>query len=363
MTESKKKNRPTIQAIAERAGVSRATVSLILTNRPEVVSRFKDETVERVRAIAKEIGYTANLMAISLRSNHPSFYGLILRGRGVGDDRAWHHQALEGQFLAGAMESSRVRDLYPVLASQDSPDAEGAVNRVRGLLDGGVFGAILRTPVRELEEPMRRQIDKGLPVVVVFPENPSTSPSNSIDVDNRGVGRLAAELLRDAGRKRWAVIGGNSWWEPNRLRDEGAMTVAAQAGVKLEVFELPSDLTEAQIREWLVPRVRDFKPDGIYTASSIVGFAALQACFEVGFRVPEDTCLVGCDASFWRAPGFPVITSVDTSWYEAGDLAVRSMVDLQKQEEAIFANILLSPQVHPGGTCPVDPSHPVLADV
>jgi len=99
----KKKARPTIQAIAERAGVSRATVSLILTNRPEVVSRFKPATVEKVRSLAEEMGYTANLMAISLRSPHPTFFGLILRGRGVADAHSWHHQALEGQFVSGVM--------------------------------------------------------------------------------------------------------------------------------------------------------------------------------------------------------------------------------------------------------------------
>ena len=46
------------------------------------------------------------------------------------------HQAFEWQFLAGALEASRLLQLYPVLATQDSPDAAGAVQRVRGVLDG-----------------------------------------------------------------------------------------------------------------------------------------------------------------------------------------------------------------------------------
>ncbi len=54
--------RPTMRAIAERAGVSRATVSLILNGRPEAVGRFKPETVARVRAIADQMGYHANIM-------------------------------------------------------------------------------------------------------------------------------------------------------------------------------------------------------------------------------------------------------------------------------------------------------------
>src|SRR5690606_7909972 len=93
--EKNRKSRPTIQAIAQRAGVSRATVSLILTNRPEVVARFKPETVQKVRTLADALGYRANLTAISLRSAYPTFFGLVLRGSGRADAISWHHQAFE----------------------------------------------------------------------------------------------------------------------------------------------------------------------------------------------------------------------------------------------------------------------------
>ena len=66
------------------------------------VERFKPETVAKVREIAAELGYQANIMALSLRAPHPSFFGLILRGSGVADAISWHHLAFEGQFLAGA---------------------------------------------------------------------------------------------------------------------------------------------------------------------------------------------------------------------------------------------------------------------
>lgn len=355
MSEQKKATRPTIQAIAARAGVSRATVSLILTNRPDFIGRFKPQTVQRVRAIAEEMGYTANLMALSLRSPHPTFFGLILRGRGVADASSWYLQALEGQFLAGALEASRQLKLYPVLATLESPDAEDAEHRTRGLLDGGVFGAILRTPVSSLEAPMRRQINLGLPVVIVFPERPTTCPSNGIDVDNIGVGRMAAGLLREAGRRKWVVVSDDFLWEPIRLREEGALAVANEMGASVELLEIPKNAGEQGVVSWLAPRLRDIRPDGIYAASSVASVGAMHACLDVGLRLPQDTCLVGCDASFWRAPGWSPITSVDVSWYQAGELAVRKMVELQAAEQAEFDNITLAPRVVPGATCPVRP--------
>lgn len=348
-----KHTRPTMQAIADRAGVSRATVSLILTNRKEIVERFKPETVAKVRDIANEMGYQANIMALSLRAPHPSFYGLILRGSGVADAVSWHHQAFEGQFLNGALEASRVLGLYPVLATQDSPYPEAALKRVRGVLDGGVFGAILRTPHPVLEAHLQRQIERGLPIVIVFPENPSVCPSNGIDVDNVAAGRMAARLLRDAGRERLLLIADEVTWEAIRLRNEGFMRVSEEAGASIEVLTVPAGMDPDTTESWLANRLRSHRPDGIYTASSVTGAEALLACQRAGLRVPDDTALVGSDASLWRAPGLPTITSVDVSWYNVGEMAVRKMVELENKEESSFANIEMPPEVRRGGTCPV----------
>jgi DNA-binding LacI/PurR family transcriptional regulator len=120
----------------------------------------------------------------------------------------------------------------------------------------------------------------------------------------------------------------------------------------VEVLVAPTAMGELRTREWLVPLLRKIRPDGIYAAASIHSVAALLASLEAGLKVPEKTSLVGCDASLWRAPGCPAITSVDVSWYTAGDLAVRKMVELSQRGEAAFPNIVLPPQVRKGDTCP-----------
>jgi DNA-binding LacI/PurR family transcriptional regulator len=347
--------RPTMQAIADKAGVSRATVSLILTNRQEIIDRFKPETVARIRRTAEELGYQANIMALSLRAPHPSFFGLILRGSGVADAISWHHQAFEGQFLTGALESSRILNLYPVLATQDSPDPEAALKRARGILDGGVFGAIVRTPRPTLEQHLRRQVEQGLPVVIVFPETPSSCPSNGIDVDNVTAGRLAGRLLREAGRRRLLMIEDEIVWEAIKLRHQGFMEISQESGAKADVVVVPAGMDVETTEAWLASKLRQSRPDGIYSASSVTGVEALIACQIAGLRVPEDTALVGSDVAVWKTSGYPAITSVDVSWYNVGELAVRKMAELQDTEQRIFTNIALPPRVHPGATCPFDP--------
>jgi DNA-binding LacI/PurR family transcriptional regulator len=351
-SDKNKPIRPTIQAIAEKAGVSRATVSLILAGRKDVVSRFKPATVARVRETARAMGYHTNLMAVSLRSPHPFFFGMVLRGAGTADTVSWHHQAFEGQFLAGALEAARALKLYPVLATQDSPDPEGAVGCVQDLLDGGVFGAVLRTPVPALDEPIRRRIEQGTPVVMVFPEHPATHSENTIDMDNLAAGRLAGELLQRAGRSRWVIVREERGWEAIRLREEGAVQIGRESGARLDVLPVPAGLGERETMAWLMPRLKDLQPDGVYAASAVAGVGTLLACQRADLQVPTRTCLVGCDASLWRAPGCPSITSVDVSWYDAGDLAVRKMAELGDAGESTFASILLPPRVRRGDSCP-----------
>jgi LacI family transcriptional regulator len=338
--------------LAARAGVSRATVSIILSGTDEsLTTRFKPETIARVRKTAAEMGYQMNLMALSLRNPHPSFFGLVLRGANASEAISWHHQALEGQFQAGVTEASRVARLYPVLATQNSPREGESLERVRGVLDGGVFGAIVRTPDAVLVEPIQRRIERGFPVVIVFPDDANCFPTNTIDMDNLQAGRQAGRLLHEAGRQRWLIVRDDLVRQALSLREEGALAVASEVGARVEVVSVPFGAGEQSVGERLVPILKKCRPEGIYAASSVCGVATLLAAHASGIRVPEDACLVGCDASLWQPPGFSPITSVDLSWFSAGETAVQKMVELRDREESVFESITIPPVVRRGGTC------------
>jgi LacI family transcriptional regulator len=346
--------RPTIRAIAEMAGVSRTTVSLILANREDVVARFRPETVEKVRQAADSLGYRANLLALSLRSPRPAFFALILRGPGQADPDSvsWHHQAFEGMFLAGALEASRSLRLHPVVATQDLPNPDDSLQASREVLEGGVFGAVVRSPVALLAEPLLRRIEGGMPVVTVFPEASAPFPSNVIDLDNTATGRVAANLLLDAGRRRWLFLFEASIWEALRVRLDGIRRVASETGASLQDLTVPTQIAEAEVPTWLAARLKELRPDGIYAPSALSAVRAIYACLAAGLRIPEDICIVGTDSALWRARGFPSITSVDVSWYKAGELAVRKMTELRDSGQSIFESVYIPPVVHTGDSCP-----------
>jgi DNA-binding LacI/PurR family transcriptional regulator len=353
--------RPTIRAIAEMAGVSRTTVSLILANREDMIARFRPETVEKVRQAAESVGYRANLLALSLRSPRPTFFALVLRGPARNDPEAisWHHQAFEGMFLAGVLDASRTLQLHPVVATQDLPNDADALYATREVLDGGVFGAIVRSPIPALDRPLHEQITRGMPVVSVFPYEASQYPSNAIDLNNIEAGHLAARLLHDAGRRRLLFFHESPIWEALQLRLDGARRLAGETGCTIEVVTPPVDLLDQEVPAWLAAMLKSSRPDGILAPSGLSAVRAMYGCAAAGLRVPDDIALVGSDAAVWHAPGSPRITSVDASWYQAGEMAVRKMAELRDCGESVFENIYLPPLVHPGESCPANNTPPI----
>jgi DNA-binding LacI/PurR family transcriptional regulator len=215
-----------------------------------------------------------------------------------------------------------------------------------------VFGAVIRSPTPIIADMLRGQIQRNMPVVMVFPEDCSRCQSNSIDLDNTETGRVAGQLLYAAGHRRWLAVLEQQTWEALRLRLRALKHFAEEAGATVDVIELPSAITIDGASGWLAPRLREIRPDGIYSPSAFATVCALHGCQAAGLRIPEDVCVVGSDAAMVNAPGFPRVTSVDVSWFEAGELAVKKMDELRTKGESAFDSVLLKPLVQAGGTCP-----------
>jgi LacI family transcriptional regulator len=352
--------RITLQEIADEAGVSRATVSLILANRTDYIRQFRPETVTRVRAVAEKLGYRSGLLASSLRSLRSSFFGLVLRGPQGHDLGLWHDQAFEGLFIAGVLLTATEAGIYPVVATQEDSERADATERINAVLDGGVFGAIVRSPEEFLMEILKPRIERGLPVVAVFPDYPTRFESNMIDMDNRAAGLRAGKLLAEAGRRRWFVVQDYQASEAQRLREDGIRQAAEAYNASVFIDCLPRDLDEDGIIQWVGPKLQSAPPDGIFATSSIGAIGALLSCEWAGLDVPEQISLVGCDVSLWRVDPHPRITSIEVSWHEAGRRATELLLGCRDTGVSQFDNVMLSPSVVPGMTCPGGNGHSVI---
>ncbi len=346
--------RVTLAHVAERAGVSTATASLILSGREEYIKQFRPDTVEKVRRSAKRLGYRANLFAAGLPTKAPAFFVLVIRDFGGRQDiHDWHLWAFEGNLLAGAVRLAASEGLYPIVATinPDSPDA--GVASAKRIVTGGVMGAIVRAQNPPLEKWLREQLHLGYRIVVVFPDQISNWPQNAIIADNLLIGTSAGRLLAARQCKRWGLIRykQRTLREPHQLRIRGIEDTARQAGASFEVICLPPPPQEPTDRDLARLAKRDF--DGLFALDSVLSVNTLQACRRVGLKPGEDISLVGVNCSQWHGPAMPSITSIDVSWSEVGQTAMQQLIQLSHDHQYLFESILVKPRVAPGATCPV----------
>jgi LacI family transcriptional regulator len=345
--------RVTLATVAARAGVSVTTVSSILSGRDKFMKIYRSETIAKVRQTAERLGYRANLFATGLPMKRPPFFALVLQDLHREALGSWHQRGYEGSLLAGAMWAAMERRLYPVTAATLKEPDRAAVQEIARLIDGGVFGTIVRTPGSHFGQFLAQRYDAGHPLVVVFPRKAGSWKTNAIDVDNAAVGRMAAHLLAQRRRKRWALVRYDKVRDAVGLRCEHFLSMAREAGATLDTIRLSVEMNEMQARDLIARRCEQSKPDGLFAPEAVPAVGSLLACIKLGTKPTEDFDLVGCDCASWYSMYLPTITCVDVSWEEVGMRAVQELANMYEHNENRFHSILLEPRVVEGGTCPL----------
>lgn len=347
--------RVTLARVAGHAGVSTTTASLILSGRSDYLAQFSNATIERVRRVADELGYRANLFASSLHSKGSSFFAMVLSLMEHRDPGTWLYRAFDGELLAGAIREARNEGVYPVVGTACEVAGRAEVRAIEGIMAGGVFGSIVRTPSPEFERCIRERLDLHTPIVVVFPSRVSEWESNTIDVDNIGVGRLAGKaMLQGARPRKWLFVHERSYYEGRSLRQRGFEQVADEAGIEMVSMILDlEDADENVMRDALLPIIRELRPDGIFAPTLAASVGSLMASMELGIDPRKgEIRIVGCDCTMWPSGSLPRLTGVDVSWADVGALAVRKLIELKATHQWRFDNILMQARINAGETCP-----------
>lgn len=272
-----------VKDVAAAAGVSVGTVSNVL-NQPERVS---PRTVEKVQRVIRELGFVRNDAARQLRAGRSRSIGLVVPDIG---------NPFFAEVVRGAEDRAADAGMTVLLGNSDERD-ERQLAHLELFQEQRVNGVLL-TPASDDLSAVHRFAAGGTPVILVDREaEEGLLPSVSVD-DVEG-GRLAAEHLLSAGRRRLAFIGGPRSVQQVADRLRGVEeAVAAHPGVTLEIFE-QSALTVLQGRaagESIAARSSDARPDAVFAANDLLAVGLLQAfSFGSGIRVPEDIAMVGYD--------------------------------------------------------------------
>ncbi|MFJ7152588.1 LacI family DNA-binding transcriptional regulator [Streptomyces sp. NPDC100445] len=344
-------SRPTLEAVAARAGVSRATVSRVVNGGDGV----REPLAERVRRAVEELGYVPNQAARSLVTRRHDAVAVVIAEP-------------EARVFADPFFALQLRGISKELTAHDNQLVllltEGRADhaRVARYLAGGhVDGALVFS--LHLDDPLPGLIhDAGLPTV--FGGRPDWDEGTRaplpgavyVDCDNRGGARTAVRHLVGLGRRHIAHITGALDQTSAVDRFDGYRDVMADVhGSQDPSLVVESDFTpaggERAMRELLARRP---DVDAVFAANDLSALGALRVLRESGRRVPEDVAVVGFDDVMPVAEqADPPLTTVRQDIEEVGRLMARLLLQgLTGERGDPVAEDLARPGAGAPGTSP-----------
>ncbi|MEV5707482.1 LacI family DNA-binding transcriptional regulator [Actinoallomurus sp. NPDC052274] len=307
--------RPTLESVAARAGVSRATVSRVVNGLS--VTRASEESVRRA---IEELGYVPNHAARTLVTRRTDLFALVVPEPTT---RVFSADRFFAGLVQGISQELEAADKQLVLmlagsaASHDRIERSVAARHVDGVMLSSLHGA----------DPLPAVLTRiGIPVVCnERPLGPVSVPY--VGVDNHGGAVAAVRHLLGSGRRRIATIAGPPDMVAGIDRLAGYREALREAG-RPPVVEV-GDFTFGSGAE-AMRRLLAAEPelDAVFAASDLMAGGALETLRRAGRRVPDDVAVIGFDDTDLARDTDPPLTTVRQPILEIGRRMARQLLSL-----------------------------------
>ena len=329
------RRRPTMADVAEKAGVSRALVSIVFRNQPGA----SQQTRERVRRVAEEIGYRLDSTARLLARGRSRTLGVMFTAH-----QTFHADLVEAVYA----ESERLG--YEVLLSATSP-GRGERKTVEALLSHRCEAVILLGT--EAEAGYLDELGQRTVAVSVGRRVPGARVDSVHTADSKGI-RQAMDHLVELGHRRITHIDGGSG--PGSAERRRAYRVAMRChGLDAERRMIPGDHTERSGietgRRLLEERDRGRPlPTAVLAGNDRCAMGLLMALTRSGVDVPRDMSIIGYDDSH-LSHLMPIgLTTVRQDAGVMAEHAVRFAVERLEDAEREPREAVLDPKLVVRGT-------------
>jgi DNA-binding LacI/PurR family transcriptional regulator len=301
--------RATIREVARATGLSPAAVSYALRG-----IQTSEETQERVRAAARELGYEAHPIARALASGRTGMVGLL-----CGSLEDYWQQSL----AVGIGRALVVRDRYALILDA-AGDPEREIALARQLRDQRVDGLIVQ-PL-DPSAAVWAELAESLPIVSIGDALRGGHAYGEVVFDNRAGVSLALEHLRGLGHRRIAVLTPTRATTPDRPPDLHVNAEAGRLGADVTVVSAPQAWTEATQVALHVLTSPD-PPTAVFCFTDSIAYGVYAATRELGLAVPGDVSVCGYDNHPMSALLSPPLTTVDWDMDGIVEAAVGAVVD------------------------------------
>ena len=326
-----KPRRTSLKDLADKLGVSIATISRALRNSHEV----GEDMTRKVQALAKEMNYRPNPFAQSLRKDSPKVIGVIV------PNLVTHYYAS----VLDGIEDYAMRQGYSVISANSRESCEREVKAVSNFLDMHVEGIIAclsqeTTDYSHFEE----LYDMGVHVVF-FARCCMEDKFSQVVANGDVAAQEATQHMIDTGSRRIAFIGGPNHLDMVKRRKHGYLQALRENNIPIDRDLVICDRIDFQVgRRATIKLLREKKPDAILAFNDILTYAAFDAIKTLALSIPNDVAIIGftdnSSVNFVTPKLSAIADQSDVQGMKACELLLRSINGDPKHYKEVVPMIL-----------------------
>lgn len=304
----------TLNDIAKLANVDKSTVSMTLRNHPNSL-HLRQETREKIRKLAKDLGYCSNENAISLRTGRIRIIALIA------EDAAQDKNAFISVNLSGLIHAASAKGYgIKVFTDQDLKATFRKINADR-------LSLILSLSIdpEKREETAFLAEKMGLDLVFLFERPHGKYPS--INVDNLSGASSAVAYLASMGHKRIGYISTGSTYKYQEERCRGFLEGLADASLKKDpsfILYGKEEIEEDIVRILSLPPRK--RPTALFCSTDALAIRVQHIALQLGLSLPDELSIIGFSNSHFCDLAAVPLTSMDENFNERALLAVKVLL-------------------------------------
>ncbi len=326
----------TMQDIAEKCGVSKATVSRVLNNSGYV----KEETREFIMKTIKELKYTPSAVARSLSKNETNIIGVIVPDI---------NNPFFGEVIKGISNVADKENLNIFFYDTDE-NIEKEFKALKIIKEQRVQGIII-TPTSDKNEFNSEYLsvleNLGIPIVLID-RDVKYSNFDGVFLDNIKGAYEATEAFIKEGHEKIAIIAGPTTSKPGRDRFRGYEKAMYMNKLKInEKYVFYGDF-KSESGYKIAKKILKMKdrPTGIFVCNNMMNLGCIKALYEEGLKIPEDIAVIGFDEIECFNVLDMKISVIARPTTEMGIAAMEILLDRLKNKNTMETKrIILSPKL------------------
>ena len=323
-----KQRRTSLKDLADKLGVSIATVSRALRNSHEV----GEEMTQKVKKLAKELNYRPNPFAQSLRKEAPRVIGVIV------PNLVTHYYAA----VLDGIEDYASKLGYSVISSNSHEDHEREAQALDNFLNMHVEGIIACLAQDTTDYSHFEQLhEMGVPLV--FFARCCLEDMFSQVVGNGGVAaQEATQHMIETGSRRVAFIGGPNHLDMVRRRKHGYLEALRENRIPIDRDLVVCDKIDFDVARKATLRLLEGEnpPDAILAFNDIITYAAFDAIKSKGLRIPEDVAIIGFTDGDTAAFVTPRLSAIMDQAHVQGTKACQLLMKSINGDEKIYKEVV-----------------------